>query len=203
MGISAEGIMTFFKKLSALGLFMALSALPFSAFSSPHSPYIVVPGDCLWSIAARMDVFHNAWHWPLLLGPNRGLIDNPELIRPGWKLEVPLHASVVEKAVAKLYAMNYGEEGVPLTELPFTDRGLGTAFVPKAEEAPLSDPWPIPKEVFYWLAAVMAAIIVSLRVIVYLTPEAPKSFTLYKSTPTESEAILRAEAEDEELKHAA
>lgn len=51
--------------------------------------HIVVEGECLWMIAG-MEYGHPYYYkWPLIYNANRDLIKDPDLIYPGWNLQVP------------------------------------------------------------------------------------------------------------------
>ncbi|HET6452466.1 MAG TPA: chitobiase/beta-hexosaminidase C-terminal domain-containing protein [Spirochaetia bacterium] len=45
--------------------------------------------DCLWRIAEYKDIYGDPYLWPNLWRRNRKLIQNPDLIYPGWQLVVP------------------------------------------------------------------------------------------------------------------
>ncbi|WP_028972771.1 LysM peptidoglycan-binding domain-containing protein [Spirochaeta cellobiosiphila] len=45
--------------------------------------------DCLWRIAERKDVYNNPYLWPKIWRRNKKLIQNPDLIYPGWNLIIP------------------------------------------------------------------------------------------------------------------
>ena len=45
--------------------------------------------DCLWRIAEYDFVYGNPYLWPKIWRRNRKLIQNPDLIYPGWKLVIP------------------------------------------------------------------------------------------------------------------
>ncbi|MCX8051565.1 MAG: LysM peptidoglycan-binding domain-containing protein [Chlorobi bacterium] len=55
--------------------------------------YVVRPWseskDCLWNIAGQSDVYGDPFHWPKIWQANTDLIRNPDIIRPGWELNVP------------------------------------------------------------------------------------------------------------------
>ncbi len=56
--------------------------------------------DCLWRIADKF--YGNGLKWNLIYEANRGMIANPRLIQPGWRLRIPLEgAKAVEKTPAK------------------------------------------------------------------------------------------------------
>jgi nucleoid-associated protein YgaU len=46
--------------------------------------------DCLWRIAEYDDIYGNPYLWPQIWRRNRKLIQNPDLIYPGWQLVIPL-----------------------------------------------------------------------------------------------------------------
>lgn len=60
---------------------------PKAAPSSSHTIYTVVKGDCLWKISRRY--YGAGRHWRRIANANKGLIKNPDLIYPGWKLKIP------------------------------------------------------------------------------------------------------------------
>lgn len=45
--------------------------------------------DCLWRIAEYDSIYGNPFLWPRIWRRNRQLIQNPDLIYPGWKLLIP------------------------------------------------------------------------------------------------------------------
>ena len=45
--------------------------------------------DCLWRIAEYTDIFGDPYKWPNIWRRNRKLIQNPDLIYPGWQLVIP------------------------------------------------------------------------------------------------------------------
>lgn len=77
--------------------------------AAPLGAYTVAKGDCLWKIAARADVFHDPWLWPLLEEANPVLIQDPDRIEPGWRLRVPLHPTEAQVALARKRAQAYKE----------------------------------------------------------------------------------------------
>jgi hypothetical protein len=99
-----------------LGLLALFPAVHAYAAGPGKSAYSVAKGDCLWDIAARKDVFGDPWKWPLLFEANRGRINDPDFIQPGWRLKVPLTFSAAEVELAVAYARAYGE--TVATELP-------------------------------------------------------------------------------------
>lgn len=59
---------------------------PPSARTRPVSAYTVRSGDTLWSIAVN---HHVSGGWRQIYAANRGLINNPDLIRTGQSLRIP------------------------------------------------------------------------------------------------------------------
>ena len=51
--------------------------------------YVVERGDTLWAIAERF--YGNGNLWPKIHEANRGLIEDPDIIQPGWTLVIPPH----------------------------------------------------------------------------------------------------------------
>ncbi|NLF11707.1 MAG: LysM peptidoglycan-binding domain-containing protein [Anaerolineaceae bacterium] len=49
--------------------------------------YVVKSGDTLSGIAKS--VYGNAGRWREIFEANKDVIENPNLIRPGWKLRIP------------------------------------------------------------------------------------------------------------------
>jgi nucleoid-associated protein YgaU len=45
--------------------------------------------DCLWRIAEYKDIYGDPYRWPSIWRRNRKLIQNPDLIYPGWQLVIP------------------------------------------------------------------------------------------------------------------
>jgi nucleoid-associated protein YgaU len=45
--------------------------------------------DCLWRIAEYNDIYGDPYRWPNIWRRNRKLIQNPDLIFPGWQLVIP------------------------------------------------------------------------------------------------------------------
>jgi len=46
--------------------------------------------DCLWRIAEYESIYGDPYRWPQIWRRNRKLIQNPDLIYPGWQLVIPL-----------------------------------------------------------------------------------------------------------------
>ncbi len=58
--------------------------------SSKPLIYKVKPGDCLWDIAGKKEIYNNPWNWILIYEANKEQIKNPDLIHPGQALKITL-----------------------------------------------------------------------------------------------------------------
>jgi nucleoid-associated protein YgaU len=69
----------------------AVLRLPPDAFGLPAAPpvrtHVVAHGDSLWRIAGER--LGDPGRWPEIFGLNRGTVSSPDLIQPGWVLELP------------------------------------------------------------------------------------------------------------------
>lgn len=45
--------------------------------------------DCLWNIAGRTEIYGDPFQWPKIWQANTDMIKNPDVIQPGWTLQVP------------------------------------------------------------------------------------------------------------------
>jgi nucleoid-associated protein YgaU len=45
--------------------------------------------DCLWNIAGRTEIYGDPFQWPKIWQANTDQIKNPDVIQPGWVLQVP------------------------------------------------------------------------------------------------------------------
>ncbi|RMD80288.1 MAG: hypothetical protein D6809_01610, partial [Gammaproteobacteria bacterium] len=61
------------------------------------------PGDSLWRIAARPEIYADARRWPLLFKANRERIRDADLIHPGLVLQVWRHPPEEEVRAALLF----------------------------------------------------------------------------------------------------
>ncbi len=61
--------------------------------------------DCLWNIAKKPNIYANAWLWPKIWQGNKDKIRDPDLIKTGWKLNIPpgKELSRQEKSAANSY----------------------------------------------------------------------------------------------------
>ncbi len=61
--------------------------------------------DCLWNIAKKPATYGNAWMWPKIWQGNKDKIQDPDVIKPGWKLNIPGGKELTneEKSAANSY----------------------------------------------------------------------------------------------------
>ena len=62
-------------------------AIAEAAAKEAETIYVVKSGDTLSGIAKS--VYGNAGRWREIFEANKDVIENPNLIRPGWKLRIP------------------------------------------------------------------------------------------------------------------
>lgn len=60
---------------------------PLESVKKTTNEYVVVRGDCLWSIAGRQ--YNDPYQWPNIFKENRGKISNPDLIYPEQVFVLP------------------------------------------------------------------------------------------------------------------
>lgn len=68
-----------------------------------YRPYVVRPGDNLWKIAARPEVYGNPYLWPLILRANPSL-KNAQAVRPGMRLRIKRYPTADQIGAALAYA---------------------------------------------------------------------------------------------------
>lgn len=66
----------------------------------------IKPGDTLWKIAERKDVYGSGWLYPLIYNANKALIKDPNKLEAGIKLKIPRNVSDVQEEIAKEDAMS-------------------------------------------------------------------------------------------------
>ena len=54
-----------------------------------YDTYVVQPGDSLWSIAAKPEIYGRAARWRLLFDANRDLLQTPDRLKAGMTLKIP------------------------------------------------------------------------------------------------------------------
>jgi len=122
-------------------LLALLPARPVQAGPAQGS-YTVARGDCLWTIAARKDVFGDPWKWPLLLDANRSRIVDPDLIQPGWALTVLASPSASQIAAARSFARHYKEEAAAPSRASAATEAAPVPAAPVAEPQQAAAPVP-------------------------------------------------------------
>lgn len=72
-----------------------------STASQQTGRYAVRPGDTLWGISEKSEVYGDPFEWPLLFKANRGQIQDPDLIYPKQDLRIQKDATPKEKQDAR------------------------------------------------------------------------------------------------------
>lgn len=88
----------------ALALFLGAASL-----HAENLEHVVRPGETLWSIAAKGDVYDDPYLWPLIYKFNRDQIKNPSQIYPGQTLLIPIDVDERARRAA------HTEAGLPLS----------------------------------------------------------------------------------------
>ncbi|HEX4872589.1 MAG TPA: LysM peptidoglycan-binding domain-containing protein [Nevskiaceae bacterium] len=70
------------------------------ALEQARQRYAVQPGDSLWRISARPEVYANGELWPLIWDANRAQLPDPERLRVGQRLSLRPHPTLDEIATA-------------------------------------------------------------------------------------------------------
>jgi len=81
-----------------------------------ESSYTVSPGDNLWDISAKPDVYNNPYQWPLIYKKNNGTITDADLIYPGQELSIDTNPSSVDINNAVKHAKTRGSWSIGITE---------------------------------------------------------------------------------------
>ncbi len=81
----------------------------FNVEGDGRSEYTVSPGDNLWNISGRQVVYNDPWEWPIIFHANEDQIENPDLIKKDWVLDIPreLDTALVQAAKAEAMAAVY------------------------------------------------------------------------------------------------
>ncbi len=72
----------------ALGAVLLASGAPRA--ESRTVQHVVEEGETLWSIAAQRDVYSDPYLWPVIYRFNRDQIQDPGLIYPSQRLQIPV-----------------------------------------------------------------------------------------------------------------
>jgi LysM repeat protein len=92
------------------------AATPAPAPAPETLSYNVVRGDHLWGISSKPTIYGNPYQWPLIYKANRGKINDPDLIEPGWVLSVEKSPSSGDIDEAVLHARTRGAWSLNKTE---------------------------------------------------------------------------------------
>jgi len=63
--------------------------------------YSVMRGDYLWKISGKQDIYNDPYQWVKIWSANRDMINNPDLIYPDQKLDVPRRLATNQHVVAR------------------------------------------------------------------------------------------------------
>lgn len=63
--------------------------------------YTVMRGDYLWKISGKQDIYSDPYQWVKIWSANRDMIQNPDLIYPQQKLDVPRRIATNQHVVAR------------------------------------------------------------------------------------------------------
>lgn len=85
---------------------------PPSVSPAPPETYTVKAGDSLWRIAARADIYHNPWLWPLIFKANAKVLEKPDRLRVGQRLIIPRNYGKKEAQEAEHQARQRGNRSL-------------------------------------------------------------------------------------------
>jgi len=80
------------------------------------SQYTVAPGDSLWAISGKSEVYGNPYQWPLIYKANRDKIKDADLIYPGQEFDINQSASAAEVDAAVMHAKTRGAWSLGVAE---------------------------------------------------------------------------------------
>ena len=86
------------------------------AMAGKVSSYSVVPGDNLWNISGKDEVYADPYQWPMIYKTNRDKIKDADLIYPGQVFDIDQNASASEIDAAVNHAKTRGAWSVGDTE---------------------------------------------------------------------------------------
>jgi len=78
--------------------------------------YTVVPGDSLWAISGKSEIYGNPYQWPLIYKANRDKIKDADLIYPGQEFAIDQSASAADVDAAVMHAKTRGAWSLGVTE---------------------------------------------------------------------------------------
>lgn len=91
--------------------------------------YTVVPGDHLWGISSKVNVYGNPYEWPLIFRGNRNQIEDADLIFPGEVLWIEKNPSNADVDAAVRHARTRGRWELGVSEK--SDREYVAAYAMK------------------------------------------------------------------------
>ncbi len=78
--------------------------------------HVVQPGETLSSISAQPDVYADPYLWPVIYRFNRDQIQNPAVIYPNQRLQIPIHVDLETRRSTR---------AVECATEPLIPRGIG------------------------------------------------------------------------------
>ena len=78
--------------------------------------YTVIPGDSLWAISGKGEVYANPYQWPLIYKANRSKIKDADLIYPGQQFDIDRSASSMDINAAIEHARTRGAWSLGVVE---------------------------------------------------------------------------------------
>ena len=87
----------------AVGLIGA-GVLAGSATAADTIEHVVQVGETLWSIAGQSDIYDDPYLWPVIYKFNRDQIQDPRLIYPQQRLQIPTEIEAEARRMARSQA---------------------------------------------------------------------------------------------------
>lgn len=88
--------------------------------TAPAAPsmdmYTVAPGDSLWAISGKGNIYGNPYQWPLIYKANRSKIKDADLIYPGQQFDIDRNASSMDVDAAIEHARTRGAWSLGVVE---------------------------------------------------------------------------------------
>lgn len=91
-------------------------AAPAAPAAPVNDAYVVAPGDCLWCISAKSDIYGDPYQWPVIYRANRTQIKDADLIYPGQELTIERGVSAALRDAAVKHARTRGAWSLGVTE---------------------------------------------------------------------------------------
>ncbi len=91
--------------MPARGWLLLLAAASFGASQASETiEHLVRPGETLWSIAAQERIYGDPYLWPVIYKFNRDQIQDPRLIYPQQRLQIPTEVEAEARRMARSQA---------------------------------------------------------------------------------------------------